>query len=103
MASSTWNLSPDLFFTPTIPPQHNQSTRLALHSRPTDVLLALHPSQALNPPHSVSPCNAQNLLLDANKAVKIADFGLSNIMRDGHFLKTSCGSPNYAAPEVRGG
>ena len=34
------------------------------------------------------------------QAVKIADFGLSNIMRDGHFLKTSCGSPNYAAPEV---
>lgn len=32
---------------------------------------------------------------------QIADFGLSNIMRDGHFLKTSCGSPNYAAPEVR--
>lgn len=32
--------------------------------------------------------------------VKIADFGLSNVMRDGHFLKTSCGSPNYAAPEA---
>ncbi|KAI3849556.1 hypothetical protein MKW92_011352 [Papaver armeniacum] len=31
------------------------------------------------------------------------DFGLSNIMRDGHFLKTSCGSPNYAAPEVISG
>jgi serine/threonine protein kinase len=44
----------------------------------------------------------ENLLLDANKSVKIADFGLSNIMRDGHFLKTSCGSPNYAAPEVGG-
>jgi 5'-AMP-activated protein kinase catalytic alpha subunit len=43
----------------------------------------------------------ENLLLDANKSIKIADFGLSNIMRDGHFLKTSCGSPNYAAPEVR--
>ena len=42
----------------------------------------------------------QNLLLDSNMAVKIADFGLSNVMRDGHFLKTSCGSPNYAAPEV---
>ena len=34
--------------------------------------------------------------------VKIADFGLSNIMTDGNFLKTSCGSPNYAAPEVIG-
>ena len=42
----------------------------------------------------------ENLLLDSHHNVKIADFGLSNIMRDGHFLKTSCGSPNYAAPEV---
>lgn len=42
----------------------------------------------------------ENLLLDSKWNVKIADFGLSNIMRDGHFLKTSCGSPNYAAPEV---
>mmetsp|Transcript_12520 Transcript_12520/g.38228 ORF Transcript_12520/g.38228 Transcript_12520/m.38228 type:complete len:487 (-) Transcript_12520:2377-3837(-) len=45
----------------------------------------------------------ENLLLDENMNVKIADFGLSNIMHDGCFLKTSCGSPNYAAPEVISG
>ncbi|KAK0728677.1 Pkinase-domain-containing protein [Lasiosphaeria miniovina] len=45
----------------------------------------------------------ENLLLDDEYNVKIADFGLSNIMTDGNFLKTSCGSPNYAAPEVIGG
>jgi serine/threonine protein kinase len=45
----------------------------------------------------------ENLLLDDNNDVKIADFGLSNIMTDGDFLRTSCGSPNYAAPEVISG
>ncbi|EPX73545.1 CAMK/CAMKL/AMPK protein kinase Ssp2 [Schizosaccharomyces octosporus yFS286] len=45
----------------------------------------------------------ENLLLDDKLNVKIADFGLSNIMTDGNFLKTSCGSPNYAAPEVING
>ncbi|XP_039163199.1 SNF1-related protein kinase catalytic subunit alpha KIN10 isoform X2 [Eucalyptus grandis] len=45
----------------------------------------------------------ENLLLDSNGNVKIIDFGLSNIMHDGYFLKTSCGSTNYAAPEVISG
>ncbi|CAD6186154.1 unnamed protein product [Caenorhabditis auriculariae] len=42
----------------------------------------------------------ENILLDNKKNIKIADFGLSNFMPDGDFLKTSCGSPNYAAPEI---
>jgi 5'-AMP-activated protein kinase catalytic alpha subunit len=45
----------------------------------------------------------ENLLLDDEKNIKIADFGLSNVTIDGDFLKTSCGSPNYAAPEVISG
>ncbi|PVU88677.1 hypothetical protein BB560_006353 [Smittium megazygosporum] len=44
-----------------------------------------------------------SLLLDPFDNVKVADFGLSNIIKDGEFLKTSCGSPNYAAPEVING
>lgn len=42
----------------------------------------------------------ENLLLDDELNIKIVDFGLSNLMSDGEFFKTSCGSPNYAAPEV---
>ena len=45
----------------------------------------------------------KNLFLDSQNHVKIADFGLSNLMKDGELLKTSCGSPNYAAPEVVSG
>ncbi|KAJ4843067.1 hypothetical protein Tsubulata_031108 [Turnera subulata] len=44
-----------------------------------------------------------NILLDSKCNVKIADFGFSNTLQDGHFLKTSCGSYNYAAPEVISG
>ncbi len=44
--------------------------------------------------------NGLLFLVTERSNLKIADFGLSNIMRDGEFLRTSCGSPNYAAPEV---
>ncbi|KAF8342768.1 kinase-like domain-containing protein, partial [Cantharellus anzutake] len=45
----------------------------------------------------------ENVLLDENLNVKLADFGLSNEITDGNWLSTSCGSPNYAAPEVISG
>ena len=46
----------------------------------------------------------ENILLDHSKRnIKVADFGLSNRMRDGRFLYSSCGSPNYAAPEIISG
>jgi carbon catabolite-derepressing protein kinase len=45
----------------------------------------------------------ENILLDEERNVKIADFGLSNFLRDGIFLQTLCGSPCYAAPEIING
>jgi 5'-AMP-activated protein kinase catalytic alpha subunit len=39
--------------------------------------------------------------LDVNKDIKIVDFGLSNTYKQDEMLKTACGSPCYAAPEVR--
>lgn len=43
---------------------------------------------------------AENLLLDSNNNIKIADFGFSNYYTPGGHLSTWCGSPPYAAPEV---
>lgn len=42
----------------------------------------------------------ENLLLDFDQALKVVDFGLSNTYKAGETLKTPCGSPCYAAPEM---
>ncbi|XP_043190688.1 MAP/microtubule affinity-regulating kinase 3-like isoform X12 [Amphibalanus amphitrite] len=43
---------------------------------------------------------AENLLLDSQMNIKIADFGFSNEFTVGSKLDTFCGSPPYAAPEL---
>ncbi|KAJ3087093.1 Serine/threonine-protein kinase par-1 [Quaeritorhiza haematococci] len=43
---------------------------------------------------------AENLLLDNNLNIKIADFGFSNWFDPDSKLDTFCGSPPYAAPEL---
>ncbi|CAA0842357.1 CBL-interacting serine/threonine-protein kinase 23 [Striga hermonthica] len=45
----------------------------------------------------------ENLLLDANGLLKVSDFGLSALpqqVREDGLLHTTCGTPNYVAPEV---
>ncbi|KAF7102865.1 hypothetical protein CFC21_103927 [Triticum aestivum] len=41
----------------------------------------------------------ENLLLDSRGNLKVSDFGLSSLSQNG-FLHTTCGTPNYVAPEV---
>lgn len=52
--------------------------------------------------HTIFPVNfqAENLLLDGEMNIKIADFGFSNEFVPGQKLDTFCGSPPYAAPEL---
>lgn len=45
----------------------------------------------------------ENVFIDPKGRVRIGDFGFSTTISDGDFLRTCCGSPNYAAPEVIAG
>lgn len=47
----------------------------------------------------------ENILIDQNSNIKVADFGMATWQDSsrGNLLRTSCGSPHYAAPEVISG
>ena len=54
--------------------------------------------------HSFNICHRdmkpENILIDKNNNIKLADFGMAALQPQGVMLKTSCGSPHYAAPEL---
>lgn len=43
---------------------------------------------------------AENILFDANYNIRLIDFGLSNYQITDSLMKTQCGSPCYASPEM---
>ena len=45
----------------------------------------------------------ENILLTKDKTLKIIDFGLSHEYEEKNLLKTKCGSPSYASPEIISG
>jgi serine/threonine-protein kinase HSL1, negative regulator of Swe1 kinase len=45
----------------------------------------------------------ENVLLDKDGNIRIADFGMAVLEPKGRLLETSCGSPHYASPEIVAG
>lgn len=65
------------------------------------IIMALHYCHRFNIAHR--DLKPENILLDKNKNIKIADFGMAVWQGKSDMLKTACGSPHYAAPEVING
>jgi len=65
------------------------------------ILSALDYMHCQDPPVAHRDLKAENVLVSADlQMIKIADFGLSNVMESSARLRTSCGTPDYVAPEV---
>ena len=58
----------------------------------------------INQEHNIKKCSECGaILLKDDDVLTIIDFGLSNKYKPGKFLRTSCGSPCYASPEMVSG
>lgn len=62
-----------------------------------DALAYIH---GLTPPVIHRDIKLENILLDGEGHVKLADFGWSNVMSNASLRETFCGTPDYLAPEM---
>eukprot|EP00063_Salmo_salar_P017772 XP_013992607.1 PREDICTED: MAP/microtubule affinity-regulating kinase 4-like isoform X5 [Salmo salar] len=77
---------------------HGRMKEIEARAKFRQIVSAVHYCHMKNIVHR--DLKAENLLLDANANIKIADFGFSNEFTLGNKLDTFCGSPPYAAPEL---
>ncbi|XP_063806551.1 MAP/microtubule affinity-regulating kinase 4 isoform X2 [Pseudophryne corroboree] len=77
---------------------HGRMKEKEARSKFRQIVSAVHYCHQKNIVHR--DLKAENLLLDAEANIKIADFGFSNEFTPGGKLDTFCGSPPYAAPEL---
>ncbi|KAM6970163.1 MAP/microtubule affinity-regulating kinase 4 isoform 1-T1 [Aplochiton taeniatus] len=77
---------------------HGRMKEIEARAKFRQIVSAVHYCHQKNIVHR--DLKAENLLLDADAHIKIADFGFSNEFTLGNKLDTFCGSPPYAAPEL---
>uniref|UniRef100_A0A3Q3A5D2 non-specific serine/threonine protein kinase n=1 Tax=Kryptolebias marmoratus TaxID=37003 RepID=A0A3Q3A5D2_KRYMA len=77
---------------------HGRMKEVEARAKFRQIVSAVHYCHTKNIVHR--DLKAENLLLDADANIKIADFGFSNEFTLGTKLDTFCGSPPYAAPEL---
>ncbi|XP_047665454.1 MAP/microtubule affinity-regulating kinase 4 isoform X1 [Tachysurus fulvidraco] len=77
---------------------HGRMKEVEARAKFRQIVSAVHYCHLKNIVHR--DLKAENLLLDADSNIKIADFGFSNEFTLGNKLDTFCGSPPYAAPEL---
>uniref|UniRef100_A0A8C6TI81 non-specific serine/threonine protein kinase n=1 Tax=Neogobius melanostomus TaxID=47308 RepID=A0A8C6TI81_9GOBI len=77
---------------------HGRMKEMEARAKFRQIVSAVHYCHTKNIVHR--DLKAENLLLDADSNIKIADFGFSNEFTLGNKLDTFCGSPPYAAPEL---
>lgn len=65
-----------------------------------EVIAACQYLHAMDPPIIHRDIKPENILLDADGAVKLADFGWSNFFNEDRRRLTYCGTPEYLAPEM---